>query len=70
MRNYPHTSKRQDDMPCFDTRYAQLDQARDQCDKLAFRCQDAPFDRYRSCLASCPSLGIAYESQDKPDREA
>ena len=70
MRNYPHTSKRQDDMPCFDTCYAQLDKARDKCDKLALRRQDAPIDRYLSCLASCPSLGIVCESQDKPDRES
>ena len=70
MRNFPHTSERQDDMPCFETCLAEMYKATDQCDELAIRCQDASIDRYHSCLQNCPLFETVYETQDKRDRES
>jgi len=70
MRNYPHTSKRQDDMQRFETCLAEMYKATDPCDELAIRCQDASIDRYLSCANNCPLFETVYESQDKRDRES
>ena len=70
MRNYPHTSKRQDDMPCFETCLAEMHKGIDQCDELVTRCQDASIDRYLSCANNCPLFETVCESQDKRDRES